>query len=136
MLTYSLIKTPSAAQLRQIMTLYSAAGWHDSTDKPARYRAMVKGSQHFAVAELDGKIIAMGRAIGDGANDAYIQDIFVLPQHRKQGIAAGLLKKLLAQLNKDGMRWTGLIADRRAASLYRRLGLRPMKGFVPMRLLK
>lgn len=116
------------------MALYAAAGWHDNADRPARYRAMVKGSQHFAVAELNGKIIAMGRAIGDGANDAYIQDVFVLPAYRKQGIAAGLLKKLLAQLKKDGMRWTGLIGDTRAAGLYQRLGFRPMKNFMPMRL--
>jgi len=136
MLRYLPVKTPTASQLRQIMALYDAAGWHDKTDKPSRYRNMVRGSQHFAVAELDGTIIAMGRAIGDGANDAYIQDVFVLPVHRGRGIAAKLLKTLLARLKKDGMRWTGLIADKRAAGLYHRLGLRPMKGFVPMRLPK
>ncbi|HOX23612.1 MAG TPA: GNAT family N-acetyltransferase, partial [Elusimicrobiales bacterium] len=82
--------------------------------------------------EKDGPV-AMGRAISDGANDAYIQDIFVKPQFRKRGIASALLKKLLAQLKKDKMRWIGLIADHKAVGLYHRHGFRTMHNFSPMR---
>jgi len=129
---YLTLRNPSLSQLRQVIALYDAAGWHGKGDRTARYRAMIKGSHCFVAAACGQQLVAMGRAISDGANDAYIQDMFVLPQWRRKGVASAVLRKLLACLKKDRLRWVGLIAEKNAAPLYRARGFRPMKNFMPM----
>ncbi len=93
---------------------------------------MVEGSHCFLLARADGLAVAMGRALSDRANDAYLQDVFVLPPYRGRGIGAAMVKRLKRRLAADGLRWIGLIATGRASSLYRRLGFSPMVRQTPM----
>ena len=61
------VKNPDPATLKGIITLYRAHGWWGAADKPALLKKIIKGSHCFAVAELEGRIIGIGRAISDGA---------------------------------------------------------------------
>lgn len=72
----------------------------------------------------------------EGGKAALLEDLVVAPEHRKRGIAAALLKHVVAHARADGVLRLTLLTDmqnERAQALYRRLGFvgSPMK---PMRL--
>ena len=72
----------------------------------------------------------------EGGKAALFEDLVVAPEHRKRGIAASLLKHVIAHARADGVLRLTLLTDmqnERAQALYRRLGFvgSPMK---PMRL--
>ena len=133
---YRWVRRPSLAILREISGLYRAAGWWDEADTPAKIRRMIQGSHCFLVARADGKAVGMGRALGDRASDAYLQDVFVLPEHRGRGVGAALVERLKRRLLTDGIHWIGLIATGTAPALYRRLGFASMERHTPMLLLR
>lgn len=70
----------------------------------------------------DGAMVGFARAFSDGVSDAYLGDMFVLPQHRGQGLS----KKLLAKMIDDGpgrsFRWMLVTSD--AHGLYSQFGFK------------
>src|SRR5262249_24430862 len=59
-----------------VVRLYESAGWwRESEAARAGIAPMIAGSFAFLVVMEGGRAIAMGRAIADGASDAYIQDV-------------------------------------------------------------
>jgi len=70
-LTFRFIRKASAITLKEIITLYRVHGWWSRCDKPELLPRVIKGSHCFLVAEREGRVIGMGRAISDGAGDAY-----------------------------------------------------------------
>ncbi len=121
---------PAAA----IVELYCDADWWEEGYTPDFIAPMLAGS--FAVVgAYDGdKLVGMGRAIADGASDAYIQDIVVLSSYRKRGIGAAIVRELIARLKAAGVDWIGLVASPGAAHFYRALGFEELKDHTPMRL--
>jgi spermidine synthase len=77
-------------------------------------------------------IVGMGRAISDGICDAYIQDLTVKKDRRKQGIGRNILLALIERLHADGIFWIGLIAEPGSIDLYHHAGFRKMQESVPM----
>lgn len=77
-------------------------------------------------------VLGMGRAISDRASDAYIQDIMVRPEVRRQAIASGIMKAIVERLKRDGMTWIGLIAKEGTQPFYRGLGFSEIPGAMPM----
>lgn len=51
---------------------------------------------------IDGKIIGMGRIIGDGARIFYIQDVVIHPNFQGKGIGTTIMEKLIAYIEKFG----------------------------------
>jgi len=133
MVTYTFIVNPDPDQIRQITALYRMQGWWskdtDDYDLVARITA---GSHCFLAAIEDGEIVGMGRAISDRASDAYIQDVTVHPSHRGQGTGTNILKKIVARLHADGLRWIGLIAEKGSSKFYHHLGFNEMADATPM----
>ena len=129
---YHWVRRPSARIIKEIAGLYCAAGWWASGDSPARISRMVRGSHCFLLAYANDKAIGMGRAVSDRANDAYLQDVFVLPKYQGQGVGAALVECLKLRLLADDLKWIGLIATGRSSSLYKRLGFSPMARHTPM----
>ena len=128
------LTTPSAAQIGAIARLYAETGWWaDAGSQPDAIRRLIAGSLCFIVADDDGEIVGMGRAIGDGISDAYIQDIAVTTDRRGEGIATRIVTALVDHLKRTGVDWIGLIAKGRASGVYARCGFRPMADAVPMR---
>jgi len=122
----------------ELHDLYQAAGWWDGrppTDRHAHLRALVAGSVVFLLARGDdGRALGMGRAIGDGVSDAYLQDIFVRPEHRGQGLGRALVARLVEELTARDIGWIGLVSEPQALRLYERLGFFALPGAVAMRL--
>jgi len=136
MIRYSFVEKPEAELLDQVLELYRIVGWWPEEPNRLLAARMISGS-HFFLAAMDGqRLVGMGRAISDRANDAYIQDLTVHPDYRHRRIGSCLVKTLLARLQADGLSWIGLIAERNSFSFYTPFGFEPMPDSTPMLLKK
>ena len=133
MIDYTILETPTPADIARLTELYRKAGWWNAAaDNPAVVAGIVTGSHCFLTARDEGAIVGMGRAISDRVSDAYIQDVTVHPDHRGRGIGSKMVAMLVARLEADGIAWIGLIAERKTHPFYRPLGFTPMADSVPM----
>ncbi len=130
--TITVLREPAPRQIRQITALYRMAGWWTKNDDPDLVARIISGSHFFMAAVDEGEIVAMGRAISDGASDAYIQDVAVKKGYRRCGIGAGIIEKLVENLYADGIRWIGLIAEKGSREFYSGLGFEIMPESAPM----
>jgi aralkylamine N-acetyltransferase len=134
---YSFLRHPTDLQAFKIIRLYQEAGWWtgQTRENPELIRRIVAGSHCFVLAGAEDEIIGMGRAISDGINDAYIQDVTVLPEFRGQGLGRGIVEEILKRLRTDGLQWIGLIAAGHTHPFYRKLGFEEMPAATPMLLM-
>ncbi|MFC1798453.1 GNAT family N-acetyltransferase [Thermodesulfobacteriota bacterium] len=137
MLTYTYLIKPTSDQVDAITAMYRSEGWWtQETDDPELVAQIIVGSHCFLLVMQDGDSVGMGRAISDGASDAYIQDVTVKKEHRGQGIGTHIIRKLVERLNADGLDWIGLIAENNSYQFYESLGFSKMPNSVPMLNLK
>lgn len=134
---YRFVEEVEIELLHQIIGLYRAAGWWPEEEADTRLVARIIAGSHCFLTAMDGnQLVGMGRAISDRASDAYLQDLTVHPDYRRQGIGACLVKRILARLAADGLPWVGLIAEGNAFPLYLRFGFEIMPDSAPMLLKK
>jgi len=126
--TCSFLRQPEARQIAAIIDLYREAGWWSGLvwETPELVRRIVAGSHCFVLAGDGETIIGMGRAISDGASDAYIQDVTVRSEFRNRGVGSLIVREILRRLRTDGLQWVGLIAGGNSQPFYRRLGFEEM----------
>lgn len=127
-----IINKPTTKELIDIKNLYKESGWWNDYDSIKRLKIFVEKSYIFIVAVKDKKIIGMARVISDSINDAYIQDFTVLKNYRNLGIGTKILKFILKILIKRNFKWIGLIAEKKAYSLYKKCGFKVYKNKIPM----
>ena len=131
--TFAFLVSPAPEQLQQIVDLYRTEGWWtEAPDDPDLVARIIAGSHCFMIVTSGSDIIGMGRAISDGASDAYIQDVTVKNTCRGRGIGTRIIEKLVERLHQDGLDWIGLIAEKNSYQFYERLGFRKMPDSVPM----
>lgn len=132
------LQDPTEEQIRQIVGLYRDQGWWQPGDDHTERLVprLIAGSHCFVIATDGESIVGMGRVISDGVSDAYIQDLTVRLDRRKQGIGQLILQTLLERLHTNGIHWIGLIAEPGSGNLYRRAGFREMSASVPMLMIK
>jgi len=118
-----------------IVSLYKAGGWWKESYRSSGVKPLMEGSFAFAVAvdKKSGKALGMGRLISDGVSDAYIQDLVVLSEYRKQGVGKQIVEALLDKCLSAGLLWVGLIAEPGQDKFYDALGFKPMGNHVPMK---
>ncbi len=128
------IRLVESWSIDEIVELYKAGGWWKESYDPSSIHQMIAGSFVFAVVvdNNSDKAVGMGRVISDGVSDAYIQDLVVLPEYRKRGLGKKLVDFLIKQCLAEGIVWIGVIAEPGSDKLYKDLGLKPMKGHIPM----
>ena len=72
-------------------------------------------------ADSDWRQVGFARVATDRATFAYLADVFVLPEHRGQGLSKRLMEAVLGHPDLQGLRrW--LLATADAHELYRRFG--------------
>lgn len=130
------IETEFTAEfLRAAARLYRIAGWVDEDDGCEFLAAALKNSCAVAAAYgEDGELVGMGRALGDGVSDAYVQDVVVDPAFRRRGVGAAVVRALAAELRKRGVDWIGLVGEPGTEAFYRSLGFHAPAGFTFWRL--
>lgn len=122
------------ASVEAVVRLYQAGGWwQESPTAREVIPRMMEGSFCFLGAfSSGGEMVGMGRAISDGASDAYIQDVVVLPEFRGMGIGRELVRRLAEYCRGRGIEWIGLVAEPGTAAFYESLGFQPLENYQPM----
>ena len=119
--------------IQQIIGLYRSQRWWDGPDNEKHVIRIIKGSHCFVIAVLNSEeIVGMGRSISDGASDAYIQDVTVKKNYRGQGIGTRIVRMIINRLQKDGIFWIGLIAEKNYHGFYEPIGFKQMSDSIPM----
>jgi ribosomal protein S18 acetylase RimI-like enzyme len=110
--------------LDQLTILFNAVGWERRTADRNRLAQLVRGSR-FVVSAWEGdRLVGFARAISDGATNAYISTVAVLPEYQKRGIGREITQRLIA--DRDGIQFV-LHANERAHPFYLHLDV----GFEP-----
>jgi ribosomal protein S18 acetylase RimI-like enzyme len=87
--------TAGQIDLVRLAALLDSVGWRHRTAEPERLAQMVRGSA-YTVSALDGhELVGFARAISDGAFNAYVSTVAVLPAYQRQGIGQELVRRLL-----------------------------------------
>jgi ribosomal protein S18 acetylase RimI-like enzyme len=81
--------------LFQLARLFESAGWHHRTKDFARLSQLVRGSMFVEHAWHGERLVGFARAISDGASNAYVSTVAVLPAYRARGIGRELVARLL-----------------------------------------
>jgi GNAT superfamily N-acetyltransferase len=95
---------------------------------PGRAREVVKrsidNSLPFGVYKGD-ELVGFGRIVTDYATFAWVADVFVVPEHRGQGLSKWLMEVILTHPQLQGFRrW--VLATKDAQGLYEQFGFIPL----------
>ena len=84
----------------------------------------IRNSLNFGLYHQD-RQVGYARVITDYATVAYLGDVFILPEHRGQGLSQWLMEEISADPALQGLRrWVLLTAD--AHGLYEKTGWKPV----------
>lgn len=101
-----------------------AAGFIDRPIEQAE-KALKNGLFNVS-AICDGKVVGMGRLVGDGAMYWYLQEIIVLPEYQGKGIGKSIVNRLLEHIKNTAIPGTnvsvGLTAVKGKEPFYEKLG--------------
>jgi ribosomal protein S18 acetylase RimI-like enzyme len=111
--------------LDQLTVLFNAVGWERRTADRDRLAQLVHGSLYVVSAWDGDRLVGFARAISDGATNAYISTVAVLPEYQKRGIGRELIRRLTA--DRDGIQFI-LHANERAYPFYLHIDV----GFEPI----
>ena len=92
--------------------------------EPSIHRKAFENSYITVFIYRDNHLIGFGRAISDGAYQAAIYDLAVIPEFQKKGIGATIIENILSRLSQCNVI---LYASPGKEEFYRRLGMRQMK---------
>jgi ribosomal protein S18 acetylase RimI-like enzyme len=107
----------------ELAALYRAAPLGDKD--PDDLSVVFANSTFRCLAFDGGKLVAVGRALADGRDVAYLADIAVLPSHQGRGLGASVVSRLLERCK--GHRKIILYAAPGREALYHKFGFRRMR---------
>jgi ribosomal protein S18 acetylase RimI-like enzyme len=97
----------------------------DNGRSPDALRRSFEQSQHVAIARDGERVVGMARLLSDGVCNAYLVDVWTASSHRRQGIAARMVRQLVDAVPGQHV---GLQTDD-AQAFYESLGFRPQPEF-------
>lgn len=111
--------------LEEYQWLRKSVGWGD-TDTTATKEGLENSLYSVAVVE-NGKVIAIGRVIGDGGLYFYIQDLMVHPDFQHKGIGSKIMSMLKGYIENNAKpgAFIALMAAKGLESYYKRFGFQP-----------
>ena len=94
------------------------------TRSAAAAAAGLRGGLHCVTGRERGRLVAMGRVVGDGGTVAHIVDVCVDPAWQRQGLGSEVMTRLMdwCGANLPDSCLVSLIADPGSYALYRRHG--------------
>lgn len=107
---------------REYIELRVAAGLSPKTAEAAE--TGLPNSLFAVCIRADGRLIGMGRVVGDGGCNFEVVDIAIHPDFQRQGLGSTLMEAIMAYLDENAPEsaYVSLIADSGAPALYRRFG--------------
>lgn len=102
-----LILEENQLDLDTYLKLRASVGWKVlSTEQAVK---AISNSIYTVTASVDGKVVGMGRMVGDGAVICYVQDLVVHPSYQKLGVGAALMDRLIGHAESLRMEGTELM---------------------------
>ena len=120
--TYDISTDPSRLQLEAIHAYLTRSYWSPGVPKHIVARA-IANSMCFGVYLGDAQV-GFARVITDKATFAYLADVYVLEEHRGQGLSKRLVAQIQAHPDLQGLR-RFLLATADAHGLYAQYGFKP-----------
>ena len=120
---YELSDDPARLEVDAIHAFLTSAYWSPGIPRDTVARA-IANSLAFALYHR-GSTVGFARFVTDRATFAYLADVFVLPEHRGQGLATWLVGTALTHRDLSGLRRV-LLATRDQHRLYARFGFAPL----------
>jgi GNAT superfamily N-acetyltransferase len=121
--TYEISTDPSRLQLDAIHAYLTRSYWSPGIPKEVVATA-IANSMCFGLYDLQGSTdtqVGFARVVTDKASFAYLADVYVLEEHRRQGLSKRLVEAVLGYPELQGMR-RFLLATRDAHGLYAQFG--------------
>ena len=103
------------------------------TADPETVSAMLRGTFAVSAAFHNGRLIGFMRALSDGVSDAYMLDLIVRKDYRKQGIGRKILDRLTGYLKQRGIDWILCIGAPGTEAFYSRTRAEKMMNYTPFR---
>ena len=85
--------------------LARSVGWESHFDDRLRADALAASVAGVVCVEASGRVIGAARAVGDGLQYAYVQDVMVHPACNDDGIATAMVERLLASIHRWTLGW-------------------------------
>jgi len=123
--TYEISTDPSRLQLDAIHAYLTRSYWSPGIPKELVARA-IANSMCFGMYDVQGSTdtqVGFARVVTDKASFAYLADVYVLEEHRRQGLSKRLVEAVLGHPELQGMR-RFLLATRDAHGLYAQFGFK------------
>ena len=111
--------------------LRDMVGW--GVPEASATRESIENAQFSVCLEKDGKLVGLGRVVGDGGLYFYIQDVIVAEEYRGLGYATMIMDEVMEYLKahaKTGS-FVGLFSTKGVEGLYEKYGFirRPNEAF-------
>jgi ribosomal protein S18 acetylase RimI-like enzyme len=107
------------------VALCAAVGW---TPSDASDRAL-EGSLAAVCAFDEGKLVGMGRLVGDGAMYCFAVDVVVAPTHQRRGVGRAVMQQLETLVVERSLAARlDLVAADDVRAFYERLGYEPLRS--------
>jgi GNAT superfamily N-acetyltransferase len=121
--TYDISTDPSRLQLDAIHAYLARSYWSPGIPKDVVARA-IANSLCFGIHQGE-RQVGFARVITDKASFAYLADVYVLEEHRGQGLSKRLVTEILAHPELQGLR-RFLLATADAHGLYAQFDFKPL----------
>ena len=121
--TYDISTDPSRLQLAAIHAYLTRSYWSPGVPEDVVARAIAH-SLCFGIYLGDAQV-GFARVVTDKASFAYLSDVYVLEEHRRQGLSKRLVEAIQAHPDLQGLR-RFMLATRDAHGLYAQFGFTPV----------
>ena len=119
--TYEITTDKARLDVAAVHAFLSNAYWCAGIPRSVVERA-IANSLCFGVFH-DNRQVGFARVVTDKATFAYVADVYILPEHRRQGLAQRLIRQLVRHPDLQGLRRM-LLATRDAHGLYAKFGFK------------
>jgi GNAT superfamily N-acetyltransferase len=120
---YEITCDRSRLDIASIHSFLAESYWSPGVPRSVVQRA-IQNSLCFGIFQAD-KQVGFARIITDKATFAYLADVYVLPEHRGQGLSLRLMEQIVQHPDLQGLRRM-MLATRDAHSLYEKFGFKPV----------
>jgi len=106
----------------EYQSIRSTTGWDMQSDEVVELA--LRNDLYSVCIMHNGKLVGIGRVIGDGAIYFYIQDIIVIPEYQKKGIGRLIMENVERYIEKSSFNnsFIGLMAANGVKDFYVKYG--------------
>jgi ribosomal protein S18 acetylase RimI-like enzyme len=116
---YELDDDRARVDVAAVHAFLTRAYWAEGRSR-AEVERLVSEAQRVVGLYRDGAQVGFCRCASDGVSFAYLADVYVLPEHRGQGLGFELVREMVEGSSYTNVKW--LLHTRDAHALYAKLG--------------